>query len=57
MSLKRRRGASKDLRLWRVKDGKRDVYVSKLGQTDCEKWIRDHQGEFRHALRLMPPVR
>lgn len=56
MSLKRRRGTSKDLRLWRVKDGKRDVYVSKLGKTDCENWIRDHEGEFRKSLRLMPPV-
>ncbi len=40
---------------WRVKCGKHEVYVSKVGKKDCAEWVRRHQADYDQKLRVVPP--
>ncbi len=43
------------LRVWRVKDGNRDVFSGT--KSTCAAWIREHQAEYTTRLRLVAPHR
>lgn len=40
---------------WRVKCGKREVYLSTVGKKDASEWIRKNQSAYDQKLKLVPP--
>lgn len=49
----RKGGRRVSINTWRVKHGRHDVYSGREG--DCRAWVRQHQGEYDHPLRIVPP--
>lgn len=49
------RGDRVSIPWWRVKEGNREVFVSKIGKKDAEMWAKAHAREYEQKLRVIPP--
>lgn len=51
---KRNGGRRTAIHKWRVKVGKKDIFLDEKKQK-CEIFIRENQSEYQEELRLIPP--